>query len=92
MLWNLAKNAIKFTPSGGTVTIRTWDDGRQLAIACEDNGIGIPADVLPRLFKPFEQGSNEITRHYGGLGLGLAVSRSLVVAHGGSLTAASPGV
>jgi signal transduction histidine kinase/ActR/RegA family two-component response regulator len=91
VLWNLLKNAIKFTPSGGTVTIRTWDDAGQLMIAFEDTGIGIPADVLPRLFEPFEQGSAEITRHYGGLGLGLAVGRSLVVAQGGSLTASSAG-
>jgi len=92
VLWNLLKNAIKFTPSGGRVMVSTWNEGTQLLIACEDDGIGIPADVLPRLFKPFEQGGNEITRHYGGLGLGLAVSRSLVVAHGGTLAAASAGV
>jgi signal transduction histidine kinase/ActR/RegA family two-component response regulator len=92
VLWNLLKNAIKFTPSGGTVTIRTWEDAGRLMIAFEDTGIGIPADVLPRLFEPFEQGSAEITRHYGGLGLGLAVGRSLVVAHGGSLTAVSAGI
>lgn len=92
VLWNLVKNAIKFTPSGGRISVRTWNDGQHLAIACQDTGIGIPADALPRLFEPFEQGSADITRHYGGLGLGLAVSRSLVIAHGGSIRAYSEGV
>ena len=92
VLWNLLKNAIKFTPAGGTVRIATWNEGAHLMISCHDTGIGIPADVLPRLFEPFEQGSVAITRHYGGLGLGLAVGRSLALAHGGSLTARSDGV
>ena len=91
VLWNLVKNAIKFTPKGGNIRIRTRNDGNRLVITCEDNGIGIPPEILPRVFEPFEQGSAEITRHYGGLGLGLAVSRSLVLAHGGSLTATSEG-
>jgi CheY-like chemotaxis protein/anti-sigma regulatory factor (Ser/Thr protein kinase) len=91
VLWNLLKNAIKFTPAGGRVSIRSFNDGDQLVITCEDTGIGIPDDVLPGLFEPFKQGSADITRHYGGLGLGLALSRSLVVAHGGSLTARSQG-
>ena len=92
VLWNLVKNAIKFTPSGGRISVRTWNDGQHLTIACQDTGIGIPADALPRVFEPFEQGSADITRHYGGLGLGLAVSRSLVIAHGGSIRAYSEGV
>ena len=91
VLWNLVKNAIKFTPQGGSIRIRTGNEGNKLVITCEDTGIGIPAEILPRVFEPFEQGSAEITRHYGGLGLGLAVSRSLVLAHGGSLTATSEG-
>lgn len=91
VLWNLVKNAIKFTPEGGSIRIGTGNDGNKLVITCEDTGIGIPSEVLPHVFEPFEQGGTEITRHYGGLGLGLAVSRSLVVAHGGSLTATSEG-
>lgn len=91
VLWNLVKNAIKFTPDGGRITIRTWNDGDQLVMSCADTGIGIPPDVLPHVFEAFEQGSAEVTRHYGGLGLGLALGRSLVVAHGGTLTAASDG-
>ena len=91
VLWNVIKNAIKFTPDGGTVRVRTWNDGNNLVIACDDTGIGIPPEVLPHVFEPFEQGSPDITRHYGGLGLGLAVGRSLVLAHGGSMTAKSDG-
>ena len=92
VLWNVIKNAIKFTPDGGTVRVRTSNDGNNLVIACDDTGIGIPPEVLPHVFEPFEQGSPDITRHYGGLGLGLAVGRSLVLAHGGSMTAKSDGV
>jgi signal transduction histidine kinase/ActR/RegA family two-component response regulator len=92
VLWNLLKNAVKFTPEGGTIRLRTRDDGEQIVLTCEDTGIGLSPDILPRLFEPFEQGSAEITRRYGGLGLGLAVGRSLVLAHGGSLTATSDGV
>ena len=91
VLWNLVKNAIKFTPEGGSIRIRTGNNENQLVITCEDTGMGIPPEILPHVFEPFEQGSAEITRRYGGLGLGLAVSRSLVVAHGGSLTATSEG-
>ena len=92
VLWNLLKNAVKFTPEGGTIRVCTGDDGDQIVLTCEDTGIGISPDILPRLFEPFEQGSAELTRRYGGLGLGLAVGRSLVLAHGGSLTATSDGV
>ena len=91
VLWNLVKNAIKFTPDGGSIRLGTSNDGDNLVITCEDTGIGIPPEVLPHVFEPFEQGRADITRHYGGLGLGLAVSRSLVHAHGGSLTAKSEG-
>ena len=92
VLWNVIKNAIKFTPDGGSIRIRTWNHGNKLMITCDDTGIGIPPEALPHVFEPFEQGSPDITRHYGGLGLGLAVSRSLVLAHGGTLTAGSEGV
>ena len=92
VLWNILKNAIKFTPEGGSIWIRTRNEGNTLVITCEDTGIGIPPEILPHVFEPFEQGSADITRHYGGLGLGLAVGRSLVVAHGGSLTAKSEGI
>lgn len=91
ILWNLLKNALKFTEPGGTVTVTTWNERGDFCLSCADDGIGIAPDVLPLVFEPFQQGGAEITRHYGGLGLGLAVSRSLTEAHGGSLKATSPG-
>jgi two-component system CheB/CheR fusion protein len=97
VLWNLIKNAIKFTPSGGTVTIRSRDEqesdaaAARLVISVCDTGIGIDPDVLPRIFGLFEQGGPESARRYGGLGLGLTISRSIVEQHGGQLVAASDG-
>ena len=144
MLWNLIKNATKFTPAGGRVTVRTRrgrratlrrtpadprtsgvDDGPAAAardaftpppvaaadlapkaadydaaadagelmavFEVQDTGIGIAPEVLPRVFTAFEQGGPRVTRTFGGLGLGLAISRALVLAHGGTLTARSDG-
>ncbi|HZF11219.1 MAG TPA: ATP-binding protein [Thermoanaerobaculia bacterium] len=95
VLWNLLNNAVKFTPEGGRIAVRTWaeegPEGRRLAVAVEDSGIGIDPQVLPRIFDGFEQGERTITRRFGGLGLGLAVSKAIVEMHGGELTAASPG-
>jgi PAS domain S-box-containing protein len=92
VLWNLIKNAVKFTPEGGRITVRTANpEPDRLRIEVVDTGIGIAADVLPRIFDAFEQGRPEINRHFGGLGLGLAISQGLVEAHHGTLTANSDG-
>jgi PAS domain S-box-containing protein len=93
VLWNLLSNAVKFTPAGGTVTVRSCVEDRsgELLIEVRDTGIGIDTDVLPRIFEAFEQTDRRITRKFGGLGLGLAVSRAIVDLHGGRLTAASEG-
>jgi len=92
VLWNLVKNAVKFTPQGGSITVRTEDaEGDRLILRVIDTGIGISLDVLPRLFAAFEQGGRETTQQFGGLGLGLAISKALVEAHGGTLTAQSDG-
>jgi signal transduction histidine kinase/ActR/RegA family two-component response regulator len=103
VLWNLLKNAIKFTPAGGAITVRSRDGegdagagaGRRsagtLIIGISDTGIGIDPGVLPRIFDMFEQGGAEVARRSGGLGLGLTISRSIVEQHGGRLTAASEG-
>lgn len=89
---NIITNAIKFVQSNGHIQIVTANDpAKNLRISFIDDGIGIAADALDRIFTPFEQGTDAITRHYGGLGLGLAVSKSLVEAHRGSLTASSAG-
>lgn len=102
VFWNLVKNAIKFTPAGGIITIRTREGGPAIALNCEhvpgrlvieviDTGIGIEPATLPRIFQMFEQGGNEAARRSGGLGLGLTISRSIVERHGGDLSAASDG-
>jgi PAS domain S-box-containing protein len=93
VLWNVVKNAIKFTSSQGTVHVATARlDEDRFAIRVRDQGIGIPPDVLPRIFDAFEQGDARITRQFGGLGLGLAISKALVDLHRGSIRAESPGV
>jgi CheY-like chemotaxis protein len=98
-LWNLIKNAIKFTPAGGAISVRCWnrdlDEGTQdtcdLVIEVADSGIGIDPAVLPRIFDVMEQGGISTTRRYGGLGLGLTISRSILEQHGGRLSAHSEG-
>jgi len=95
--WNLIRNAIKFTPEGGAITVRTsnvadLDDAPPtLRITVSDTGIGIAPHVLPRVFDAFEQGDHATNRRFGGLGLGLAISRQLIVMHGGTLAADSAG-
>lgn len=89
--WNLVKNAIKFTPEGGTVSVLTRNKLDMFVIEVSDTGIGIGPEILPRIFDAFEQGEKTITRVFGGLGLGLAITKSLVELHGGTITAESTG-
>jgi signal transduction histidine kinase/CheY-like chemotaxis protein len=91
ILWNLLKNAIKFTPMRGQITVNCCDEDGRLKIDVIDSGIGIEPEVLPRIFNAFEQGGSKITRRFGGMGLGLAISKALAEAHGGTLSAASEG-
>lgn len=92
ILWNLLKNAIKFTPAAGQVTINCSDDAQGcVKVDVIDSGIGIDPQTLPRVFNAFEQGGNSVTRRFGGIGLGLAISKALAEAHGGQLSAASEG-
>ncbi len=97
VVWNLIKNALKFTPAGGTITVRTRnrpDDGAApgfIEVEVADTGIGIEPDTLPKVFDPFQQGETTITRKFGGLGLGLAICKGIVEAHGGVLAAESQG-
>lgn len=92
VLWNLIRNASKFSGRTKSIYINTADaeDGN-LKMCVRDEGVGIPAHILPRLFSPFEQGSEEITRKFGGLGLGLVISKSIVELHAGTIEAFSDG-
>ena len=92
IVWNLMKNAIKFTGENGDVMISSTNPEPQtMVISVQDTGIGIEPEIMNRIFDPFEQGEHAFQRRYGGLGLGLAISKSLAQAHGGSLTASSDG-
>ncbi|MFL9871745.1 hybrid sensor histidine kinase/response regulator [Paraburkholderia megapolitana] len=91
MLWNLIRNAAKFTPDGGHIYVRTSDERMHIQISIEDTGIGIEPEQIGKLFNAFEQGSQNMTRQFGGLGLGLAITKALTDAHGGTVTARSPG-
>ncbi len=84
---NLLGNALKFTPAGGTVTIRTGQDGADAVLEVADTGVGIPEDELPRVFERFWRGRAAAATS--GSGIGLAVAAQLAEAHGGALTAAS---
>jgi PAS domain S-box-containing protein len=85
VLLNLLTNAIKFTPAGGQVDVRVLINHEQVIVSVRDNGIGIPADELPRLGKPFEQVCGDPMLAKSGTGLGLALVRALVEKHGGEM-------
>jgi PAS domain S-box-containing protein len=108
VFWNLLQNACKFTPEGGAIRIRAYNDfspeigpepghdgaefGTELVVEIKDTGIGISPENMPRIFNAFEQGERSRTRVFGGLGLGLAISRAIVEMHGGTIAAQSEGM
>lgn len=89
--WNLLSNAVKFTPVGGSVMVRLGSVDGRLQLSVSDTGMGIPADFLPRIFDRFSQSEEQNARRFGGLGLGLSISRHLVELHCGSIEVASNG-
>jgi signal transduction histidine kinase len=92
VFWNLLRNAIKFTPEGGWIAVRSYNEtGGWVVVEVADSGIGIERHRLASVFTAFEQGGDNVTRRFGGLGLGLSICGALVEAHGGSITAASQG-
>jgi PAS domain S-box-containing protein len=91
VLWNLLSNAIRFTPANGHVTISAARVEAAVRVVVVDTGAGISAEHLPHVFERFRQADASTTRGYGGLGLGLAIVRHLVEAHGGTVTAHSDG-
>lgn len=94
--WNLLKNAVKFTPEGGAVKVRTRNEGSanngaRWILEVRDTGVGFDPGAAERIFQPFEQGGRENDHRFGGLGLGLAIARAVVDLHGGHIRASSPG-
>ena len=100
VFWNLLRNAVKFTPSGGHIHVRSHDEpspqggavGSRLCIEVSDDGIGLDAAAMERIFEPFEQVSPDQKHLFGGLGLGLAIARAIVARHQGTMRAASAGL
>ena len=91
VVWNLLTNAIKFTPKGGRVQVLLQRVNSHIELSVSDTGIGIPPGFLPHVFDRFAQRDSSTTRSYGGLGLGLAITKQLVEMHGGSIRVTSQG-
>ncbi len=88
---NLLNNAAKYTPEGGTVSLTAEHDGAQVVVRIHDTGVGIPPDILPKVFELFTQVDKTLNRSQGGLGIGLALVQQLVELHGGTVAVRSDG-
>jgi len=92
VFWNLIKNSVKFTPENGRIIVETVNPApNKIEARIIDTGIGIEGEKIDKIFNVFEQGQAEITRRFGGLGLGLSISKALINAHGGKISVQSPG-
>jgi two-component system CheB/CheR fusion protein len=92
VFWNLLKNSSKFTPESGAIHVCSRREGLTwIIVEISDNGTGIDEDALMRVFEPFEQAEASVQAKFGGLGLGLAICKAIVVAHGGTISCSSRG-
>jgi CheY-like chemotaxis protein/anti-sigma regulatory factor (Ser/Thr protein kinase) len=91
ILTNLLHNAAKYTPAGGQISLTVRREGSEVLVSVKDTGIGIPAEMLPRIFEMFAQVDRALDRPTSGLGIGLTLTKSLVELHGGTLSASSGG-
>jgi CheY-like chemotaxis protein/anti-sigma regulatory factor (Ser/Thr protein kinase) len=91
VFWNLLDNAVKFSPAGARVSVRVGAGGNSARVEVEDEGAGIAPEFLPHVFERFRQADMGTTRTHGGLGLGLALVKSFVEAHGGAVSVESAG-
>jgi len=91
IIWNLLRNAVKFTPENGCIFVNSTNEGGMLIITVRDTGIGMSEEAMKHIFRPFVQGMPSIARKYGGLGLGLTIARALTQNFSGKLSAASDG-
>lgn len=91
VMQNLLDNAQKFSPAGGTVTVRSWRQAGEAFVSIADQGIGITPEKLPLIFERFYQADGGVTRRFGGMGLGLALVREIIITHNGRLWAHSEG-
>jgi two-component system sensor histidine kinase ResE len=82
---HLIDNAIKFSPDGGAVTVRAWDDEHSVYVSVADQGVGIPAEHVERIFERFYQVNGTTTRRFGGMGVGLALVWEIVQSHSGKI-------
>ena len=91
VFWNLLNNAVKFTPNEGRITLRSSNEGKHCVVEVSDTGIGIEPERQGRIFEAFEQGTRSVTQEFGGLGLGLTISKALLDLHGGNIAVESEG-
>ena len=88
-IYRVVNNAMKYSPSGGRVTINAQQSGNMIEVSVSDHGVGIPADALGKIFDRFYRVDNTDTREFGGVGIGLSLVHDIVMAHGGKVRAES---